>query len=115
MRVVYEYTADKTNTEGKRNKRLYDSTSGKHQEFALGETVYIMLDRHSFAKVKKRSELTAGRRHLLPKCSLIRLMRCNMLKVTAQHIRTQINRASQQTKSFKGVRSQGQKDIPAEA
>ncbi len=38
MRAVYEYTADKINQEGERNKRLYDSASGKHQELALGET-----------------------------------------------------------------------------
>ncbi len=54
MKEVYAYTADKINQEGERNKRLYDSASGKHQEFSLGETVYVQLDRQSFAKVKNK-------------------------------------------------------------
>ena len=32
----------------------YESASGKHQEFSLGETVYVRLDRQSFAKVKNK-------------------------------------------------------------
>ncbi len=44
MRDIYKYTADKINQEGEHNKRPYDSASGKHQEFALGETVYVTLD-----------------------------------------------------------------------
>ena len=36
MKEVYAYTADKINQEGKRNKRLYDSASGEHQEFSSG-------------------------------------------------------------------------------
>ena len=54
MKEVYEYTASKINEEGARNKRLYDSASGRHQEFELGETVYVRLDRQSFAKVKNK-------------------------------------------------------------
>ncbi len=54
MREVYAYTADKINQEGERNKRLYDSASGRHQEFSLGETVYVRLDHQSFAKVKNK-------------------------------------------------------------
>ena len=44
MREIYAYTADKINQEGERNKKLLDSASGKHQEFSLGETVYVRLD-----------------------------------------------------------------------
>ncbi len=54
MREVYEYMADRINQEAERNKRLYDSASGRHQEFALGETVYVRLDRQSFTKVKNK-------------------------------------------------------------
>ncbi len=54
MRDVYVYTADKINQEGERNKKLYDSAFGRHQEFLLGETVYVRLDRQSFAKVKNK-------------------------------------------------------------
>ncbi len=54
MRDVYVSTADKIDQESERNKKLYDSASGKHQEFSLGETVYVQLDRQSFAKVKNK-------------------------------------------------------------
>ena len=41
MRDVYVSTADKIDQESERNKKLYDSASGKHQEFSLGEMVYV--------------------------------------------------------------------------
>ncbi len=54
MRAVYEYSAEMINQEVERNKRMYHSASSKHQEFALGEIVYVRLNQHSFAKVKNK-------------------------------------------------------------
>ncbi len=96
MKDVYAYTADKINRESERNQKLYDSASGKHQEFSLGETVYVRLDRQSFTKVKNKKWIKCWK-DLSLECCPRQLMRCNM------------------SRGLKGVRSQAQKDILAEA
>ncbi len=65
MRDVYEHMADRINQEAERSKRLYDSASGRHQEFALGETVYVRLDRQSFTKVKNMKWIKCWKKALI--------------------------------------------------
>ena len=65
IREVYEYTAGKINRESECNKRLYDSASGRHLEFVLGETVYVRLDRQSFAKVKNKKWIKCWKEALI--------------------------------------------------
>ncbi len=48
---MHEYTADKIIQEGERNKKLYDSASGRHQEFSMGETVLVITD--AFSKLNR--------------------------------------------------------------
>ena len=65
MRDVYAYTADKINQEGERNKKLYDSASGKHHEFSLEETVYVCLDRQLFASIKNKKWIKCWKEALI--------------------------------------------------
>ncbi len=109
MREVYAYTADKINQEGQRNKKLYDSASRKHQEFSLGETVYVRLDRQSFAKVNK-----------WVKCWKEAII-TRVLSEPTYEVQYVFGDGALGRKSIvhrnhlKGVRSQAQKDILAEA
>ena len=111
MREVYVYTADKINQEGERNKRLYDSASGKHQEFSLGEMVYVRLDRQSFAKVKNKKWVKCWKEAIITR----------VLSETTYEVQYVIGDGALGRKSImhhnclKGVRSQAQKDILAEA
>ncbi len=110
MRDVYAYTADKINQEGKRNKKLYDLASGKHQEFSLGGTVYVRLDRQSFAKVKNKKWVKCWKEALITR----------LLSDTTYEVQYVTGDGTLGCKSIvnrnrlKGVRSQAQKDILAE-
>ncbi len=110
MREVYEYTASKINQEGERNKRLYDSASGKHQEFELGETVYVQLDRQSFAKVKNKKWIKCWKEALVTR----------VLSDTTYEVQYVAHDGALGHKSIvhqnrlKGVRSTAQKDALAE-
>ena len=110
MKEVYAYAADKINQEGERNKRLYDSASGKHQEFSLGETVYVRHDRQSFAKVKNKKWVKCWKEAIITR----------VLSEMTYEVQYVIGDGALGRKSIvhrnrlKGVRSQAQKDILAE-
>ncbi len=111
MREVYMYMADKKNQEGERNKRLYDSASGKHQEFLLGEMVYVQLDRQLFTKVKNKKWVKCWKEAIITR----------VLSETTYEVQYVIGNGALGRKSIvhcnrlKGVGSQAQKDILAEA
>ncbi len=110
MKEVYAYAADKINQEGERNKRLYDSASAKHQEFSLGETVYVRLDRQSFAKVKNKKWVKCWKEAIITR----------VLSETTYEVQYVIGDGTLGRKSMvhhnrlKRVCSQAQKDILAE-
>ncbi len=110
MREVYAYMADKINQEGERNKRLYDLASGRHQEFSLGEMVYVRLDRQSFAKVKNKKWVKCWKEAIIPR----------VLSETTYEVQYVFGDGALGRKSIVhrnrliGVRSQAQKDILAE-
>ncbi len=110
MRDVYAYTADKINQEGERNKKLYDSASGKHHEFLLGEKVYVRLDRQSFANIKNKKWIKCWKEALITR----------VLSDTTYEVQYVASDGALGRKSIvhrnrlKGVCSQVQKDILAE-
>ena len=111
MKEVYAYTADKINQEGEQNKKLYDSASDRYQDFSLGETVYVHLDRQSFAKVKNKKWIKRWKEALITR----------VLSETTYEVQYVASDGALGRKSImhrnrlKGVCFQAQKDILAEA
>ncbi len=109
-RDVYAYTADKINQEGERNKKLYNSASGKHHKFSLGETVCAT--RSAVVRQHQEQELWIKRW----KEALI----ARVLSDTTYEVQYVASDGTLGRKSIvhrnrlKSVRSQAQKDILAE-
>ncbi len=99
------------NQEGERNKKLYDSASGKHHEFSLGETVYVRLDRQSFASIKNEKWIKCWKEALITRVLLDTTYEVQYVASDGALGRKSIVHHNR----LKGVRSQAQKDILAEA